>query len=74
MIVAEVSLREVDGWDSIQDVKRDPRTRDIPVVIRTSDARTLARERAQREGCAAFLVKPCLPDQLAGELRNILHA
>ena len=73
VIVMEVSLPEFEGWNFIRDVKHDPRTRDIPVVILTSDAWTLARERAQREGCAAFLVKPCLPDQLASKLRDVLH-
>jgi two-component system cell cycle response regulator DivK len=73
IIVTEVSLPGLDGWDFIRDVKRDPRTRDIPVVIVTSDARSPARERATREGCAAFLVKPCLPDQLATELRGVLY-
>ena len=74
VIVTEVFLPEFDGWDFIREVKHDPRTRDIPVVILTSDAWTPARERAQREGCAAFLVKPCPPDQLASELRQVLHA
>jgi len=73
VIVMEVSLPELDGWNFIRDVKHDPRTRDIPVVILTSDSWTLARERAQHEGCAAFLVKPCLPDQLASTLRDLLH-
>lgn len=72
VIVMEVSLPELDGWNFIRDLRHDPRTRDIPVVILTSDAGTLARERAQREGCAAFLVKPCLPDQLASKLQDVL--
>lgn len=62
----------LDVWDFLRDIKADPRTRDIPAVIVTSDSRAAARERATREGCAAFLVKPCLPDQLAAELRTIL--
>ena len=73
VIVTEVFFPRIDGWDVIRDVKRDPRTRDIPVVIVTSLAEASARERARRAGCAAFLVKPCLPDQLATELRTVLH-
>jgi CheY-like chemotaxis protein len=73
VIVMEVDLPEVDGWDFIRNVKHDPQTSEIPVVILTCDARRLARQRAQREGCAAFLVKPCLPEQLASELRDVLR-
>ena len=70
VIVMEVSLPELDGWNFIRDVKHDPRTRDIPVVIVTSDGR--ARERAIREGCSAFLLKPCVPEDLAATLRRVL--
>ena len=68
----ELSLPELDGWNVIRDLKNDARTREIPVVILTSDR--LARERASREGCAAFFVKPLLPDHLATELKHVLHA
>jgi CheY-like chemotaxis protein len=72
IIVTEVSLVPVDGWHLVQDLKRDPRTRDIPVVVLTGHAQASVRERAQREGCAALFVKPCLPDQLAVGLRDTL--
>ena len=72
IIVTEVSLVPVDGWCLVQDLKRDPRTRDIPVVVVTSHGQPSVRERAEREGCAALFVKPCLPDQLAVGLRDAL--
>jgi CheY-like chemotaxis protein len=73
IIVTEISLSFVDAWEFIRDVMGDPRTRDIPVVIVTSQTQAAARDRARREGCAAFLVKPCLPEQLATELRAVLY-
>ena len=73
VIVTEVVLPQLDGWDVIRGIKGDPRTRDIPIVIVTSDGHPAVRERAQREGCAAFLVKPCVPDHLAMELRAVLR-
>jgi two-component system cell cycle response regulator DivK len=72
IIVTEIALPRVDGWDFLRQIKSDPRTRDIPVLIVTADGKAGARERAAREGCAAFLVKPCVPDLLATELRMIL--
>jgi two-component system phosphate regulon response regulator PhoB len=74
IIVADLPpiLREADGWQLIQDLHRDPRTRDIPVVVLTGHAAATLRERAEREGCAGFFVKPCLPDELALELRRVL--
>src|SRR5438105_7288336 len=69
IIVAELTLPHSDGWHLLQRLKSDPRTRSIPVVVVTGQAASEVRERAEREGCAAFLVKPCLPDDLAIQLR-----
>ena len=72
IIVTELALRQRDGWELVQHLKSDPRTRDIPVVVVTGDGQRPARERAMREGCAAFFCKPCLPEDLALELRRVL--
>jgi two-component system chemotaxis response regulator CheY len=73
VIVTEVSLPPMDGWSFVQNLKRDPRTRDIPVVVLTGHAQRSVHERAEREGCVAVFVKPCLPDQLALGLRELLN-
>ena len=72
VIATEIPLSMNTGWRFIQDLQCDPRTRDIPVVVVTSDGRATARARAEHEGCAAFLLKPFLPDVLATTLRNVL--
>lgn len=74
IIVADLPLREADGWQLLQDLQLQPRTRHIPVVLLTGHAAPTVRERAEREGCAAFFVKPCLPDELALELRRVLDS
>jgi two-component system phosphate regulon response regulator PhoB len=73
IIVTELTLRGASGWDLLGQLKRDPRTHDIPVVVLTGDAQALTHARAIREGSVALLVKPCPPDQLAIELRDVLH-
>src|SRR5438477_10625001 len=65
VIVTETSLAPIDGWTFLHNLKGDPRTRDIPVVMLTGHGQLWVRERAEREGCAALFVKPCLPDELA---------
>jgi CheY-like chemotaxis protein len=72
VIATEISPSMDPGWKFIQDLHRDPRTRDIPVVVVTCDGRAPVRRRAEQGGCAAFLVKPCLPDVLATTLRDVL--
>ena len=69
IIVAEVS--GIDGWSLVQNLKGDPRTREIPVVALTADGYSAVRTQAEHEGCAAVFVKPCLPEQLAVALRAL---
>jgi CheY-like chemotaxis protein len=77
IIVTEVSLPEVDdwtsnGWNLVRDLKGHPRTRGIPIVVLTAHEQPAVRARAEHEGCATVLIKPCLPEQLASALRALL--
>jgi two-component system, cell cycle response regulator DivK len=72
IIVTDLPMPGYDGWQFLHDLKQNPRTRDIPVVAVSSFVQHSLRERAQREGFAAFFPKPCLPDELAAGLRYVL--
>jgi two-component system, cell cycle response regulator DivK len=72
IVVTDLTLRGRDGWQLIHDLQRDARTSDIPVMLVTGHAAPSLRARAEREGCAGFFVKPCLPDALALELRHVV--
>jgi CheY-like chemotaxis protein len=71
VIVTDLAMPDGDGWDLIQKLASDPRTKDIPVVMLTACATEAVRSRAAREGLAAFFFKPCAPDVLAAELRRL---
>jgi CheY-like chemotaxis protein len=72
VIVTEIVFPRDDGWSLVDELKHDAQTRDIPVVVLTGHAEASVRERAGREGCAALLVKPYLPDELAHALHEVL--
>ena len=74
VIVTDLAMPDGDGWELLQRLSTDPRTKDIPVVMLTACATETVRQRAQREGCAAFFFKPCSPDVLADELRRLISA
>lgn len=73
IVVTDLTLQGGDGWQLLQDLKREARTREIPVVMLSGHHEPSLRERAAHEGCAGFFVKPCLPDELATELRHVLE-
>ena len=62
------------GWELIEEIKRDPSTRQIPVVVLTGRIHPSIPANAQRVGCVAVLTKPCLPQELATVLRQLVPA
>ena len=72
VIVTDLPMPSCDGWQFLHDLRRNARTRDIPVVAVSGFVQRSLRERAERDGFAAFFPKPCLPDELAAGLRQVL--
>ena len=72
LIVMDLAIPGIDGWEVTRRLKRDPRTRRIPVIALTGHALAGARQEAERAGCTAFLTKPCLPDDLIRAIQNVL--
>lgn len=72
VIVMDLSLPVMDGWEATRRLKRDPRTKKIPVVALTGHALPEHARAARDAGCDLVITKPCLPDQLMDALRRIL--
>ncbi|GAC1336362.1 MAG: response regulator [Myxococcales bacterium] len=72
VIIMDLSLPVMDGWEATRQLKQDARTRGIPVVALTGHALAGHSKGAKDAGCDAFLAKPCLPDQLVAEIRRML--
>lgn len=74
LILMDLSLPGMDGWEATRVLKADDRTRHIPVVALTGHALAGASEGAKKAGCDSFVTKPCLPDDLVVEVRRMLDA
>ena len=73
VIVMDLALPGLDGWETTRRLKRDPRTRDIPVIALTGHVLPGAEEAARAAGCEVFLTKPCLPEALTAEIQALLR-
>lgn len=74
LILMDLSLPGMDGWEATRHLKADDRTKHIPVVALTGHALAGASDGAKRAGCDSFVTKPCLPDDLVVEVRRMLSA
>jgi CheY-like chemotaxis protein len=72
VVLMDLSLPVVDGWEATRRLKGDERTAHIPVVALTAHDGSGELERATRAGCDWFVPKPCPPDALIAEVRRVL--
>lgn len=74
VILMDLSLPIMDGWQATRTLKTDPKTSAIPVLALTSHALGRIAEGASNAGCDGFITKPCLPEDLVTEIRRVLKA
>ena len=72
LILMDLSLPGMDGWEATRRLKADESTRHIPIVALTGHALAGASDGAKKAGCDSFVTKPCLPDDLVVEVRRML--
>ena len=72
IVLMDLSLPVVDGWEATKRLKNDARTAHIPIVALTAHHGAGELERATSAGCDWFVPKPCPPDTLINELRRLL--
>lgn len=72
VVLMDLSLPIVDGWEATRRLKADASTAHIPVVALTAHDGSGELQRATDAGCEWFVPKPCPPDALITELRRVL--
>jgi two-component system cell cycle response regulator DivK len=72
VILMDLSMPIVDGWEATRRLKADKRTKDIPVVALTGHAMSGHSESAKGAGCDVVVTKPCLPQDLVKQIRRVV--
>jgi CheY-like chemotaxis protein len=73
VVVMDLSLPIMDGWEATRRLKADERTRRIPVIALTGHALASHSLGAREAGCDAFLAKPCLPEKLVEKVEELIR-
>jgi two-component system cell cycle response regulator DivK len=73
VVLMDLALPLMDGWEATRRLKSDPRTARTLVVALTGHALAGHAEGARRAGCDAFVTKPCLPDELVEVIHKLLN-
>src|SRR5919197_5758259 len=73
VVLMDLSLPILDGWEATRRLKADDRTAHIPIVALTAHDGSGELQRATSAGCDWFVPKPCPPDALVAEIRRVLE-
>jgi two-component system, OmpR family, phosphate regulon response regulator PhoB len=72
LVVLDLMLPGIDGYQVLQTLRADEATSGIPVLVLTAKSLQADRERSRQLGAAAFLTKPFLPDELCDMVDGVL--
>jgi CheY-like chemotaxis protein len=72
LILMDLSLPEMDGWEATRQLKADPATRRIPIIALTAHALATDRDQALAAGCDGFDTKPVDFERLLVKINDAL--
>lgn len=73
LIVSDIMMPQVDGYQFLHKIREDPRYQAIPVVFLTARGMTSDRIKGYEAGCDAYLPKPFDPEELEAIVKNLLQ-
>lgn len=73
LILMDISIPELDGWEVTRILKADSDTRHIPIIALTAHALATDRARAEAIGFDGYLTKPCEPRRVLAEIKHRLE-
>ena len=73
LILMDMSLPVIDGWEASRQLKADPATAPIPIIALTAHAMTSDRDKAMQAGCNDYDTKPVDLPRLLGKIETLLN-
>jgi two-component system, cell cycle response regulator DivK len=70
LILMDISIPKIDGYEATRILKADPATRHIPIIALTAHAMEEDRAKARAVGCDGFLAKPVEPRRVVSEIER----
>jgi two-component system cell cycle response regulator DivK len=72
LILMDIQLPQLDGYEATRRLKADPALRTIPIIVITSYALSGDEEKARAAGCDAYMTKPFSPRKVLAKVREYL--
>ena len=72
LIVLDIMMPGLDGLGALRQLKENPATQNIPVIVLSGRGQALTQAEAERAGALRYFTKPFSPNQLLDEVKKIL--
>ena len=74
IILMDIQLPEMDGWEATKILKKTPETREIPIIALTAHAMEGDREKALNLGCDSYISKPINTRTFISDIKKVLSS
>ena len=72
LIISDINMPNMNGLDMVRGIKADPKIKDIPIFMLTTEASMTSAQEGKELGVTAWIVKPFVPDKLLAAVNKIL--
>lgn len=72
LVVLDIGMPKLDGWEVCRRLKNDPATKDLPIIILTAYAQSSDQRKGLQLGADSFIAKPCDLAYLVEEINSLL--
>ena len=73
LVITDINMPRMDGFGLIEAVRANPRFRDTPILVLTTESSPAKKEVARKAGATGWIVKPFDPEKLAAAVRRVTH-
>jgi two-component system chemotaxis response regulator CheY len=72
LILTDINMARMDGYEFIRRVRAEPRYRELPIIIVSTESRSTDKLKGFEAGANFYLVKPCSPEMMVENLRMVI--
>lgn len=71
VVITDINMPRLDGFGFIEGVRSDPKYRDVPILVLTTESDQAKKDRARSAGATGWIVKPFNPVKLVDAVRRV---